>query len=96
MSCAAYDTLQCSIVATISNDVFRNKLNLWWVRLVLIVNVPAVVVATKNLVNVVIHVTCQSLIKASSAGHSGTLPHFRPGVGCHLAAHLTWTVSMSL
>lgn len=44
LSCAAYDTLQNAIVATISNDVFRNKLNIWWVRLVLLVNIPAVVV----------------------------------------------------
>lgn len=49
MSCAAYDTFQTAIVATISNDVFRNKLNLWWVRLILLVNVPAIVVATLNL-----------------------------------------------
>jgi hypothetical protein len=49
MSCAAYDTLQVALVATVSNDVFRNKINIWWVRVILIVNIPAVVVATKNL-----------------------------------------------
>jgi hypothetical protein len=64
LSCAAYDTLQTALVATISecervlahasliihvgNDVFRNKISIWWVRLILIVNVPAIVVATKN------------------------------------------------
>lgn len=60
MSCAAYDTFQTAIVATISNDVFRNKLNLWWVRLILLVNVPAIVVATLNLVSASISLSSAS------------------------------------
>lgn len=64
MSCAAYDTLQCALVATISNDVFRNRISLWWVRLILVVNVPAVVVATKNL-NVLTLYLIADLVSAS-------------------------------
>ena len=64
MSCAAYDTLQCSLVATISNDVFRNKINVWWVRVILVVNVPAVVVATKNL-NILVLFLIADLVSAA-------------------------------
>lgn len=48
LSCSAYDTLQTALVATISNDVFRNRINIWWVRLILVINVPAIVVATQG------------------------------------------------
>lgn len=63
MSCAAYDTLQVALVATVSNDVFRNKLNIWWVRLILVLNVPAVVVATKGF-NILILFLIADLVSA--------------------------------
>jgi hypothetical protein len=64
MSCAAYDTLQVALVATISNDVFRNKVNIWWVRLFLVVNIPAVVVATKGL-NIIVLFLIADLVSAA-------------------------------
>lgn len=49
LSCAVFDSLQSAMVSTISNDVFKNKLSLLWVRIfVLLVSVPAVVVALKS------------------------------------------------
>lgn len=64
MSCAAYDTLQVAIVATLSNDVFRNKINMWWVRIILVVNIPAVVVATKGL-NILVLFLIADLVSAA-------------------------------
>ncbi|KAL0959966.1 hypothetical protein HGRIS_011629 [Hohenbuehelia grisea] len=64
MSCAAYDTLQVALVATVSNDVFRNRINIWWVRLILVVNVPAVVVATKGL-NILVLFLIADLVSAA-------------------------------
>lgn len=34
---------------TSGNDVFRNNISIWWVRVILVVNIPAVIVAAKNL-----------------------------------------------
>jgi hypothetical protein len=49
LSTAAFDSLQSSMVSTGSNDLFRNKLNFWWVRLaVVLVIVPVIVVALKS------------------------------------------------
>ena len=49
LSTAALDSLQSAMVSTGSNDLFRNKLSIWWIRLaVVIVIVPAVVVALKS------------------------------------------------
>ena len=49
LSTAAFDSLQSGMVSTGSNDLFRNKLNLWWIRLaVVIVIFPVVVVALKS------------------------------------------------
>lgn len=49
LSTAAFDSLQSSIISTGSNDLFRNKLNIWWIRLIIvIVFVPTVVVALKS------------------------------------------------
>ncbi|TQS37469.1 hypothetical protein Golomagni_02053 [Golovinomyces magnicellulatus] len=48
MSTAAFDSLQSAMISTASNDFFRNKLNIWWVRLsVLLVMLPVVVIALK-------------------------------------------------
>lgn len=49
LSTAAFDSLQSSMVSTGSNDLFRNKLNIWLIRLaVVLVIFPVVVVALKS------------------------------------------------
>lgn len=49
LSTAAFDSLQSAMVSTGSNDLFRNKLNFWWVRLaVVLIIFPVVVVALKS------------------------------------------------
>ena len=49
LSTAAFDTFQSAMVSTASNDIFRNRLNLWWIRLgVVVLVVPVVVVALKS------------------------------------------------
>ncbi|KKA27960.1 hypothetical protein TD95_001202 [Thielaviopsis punctulata] len=48
MSVAAFDSLQSAMVSTASNDFFRNKLNIWYVRfMVVAVMAPTVVIALK-------------------------------------------------
>ncbi|KAI4210267.1 MAG: hypothetical protein LQ351_006866 [Letrouitia transgressa] len=49
LSTAAFDSLQSAMVSTGSNDIFRNKLNFWWIRLaVILVIFPVVIVALKS------------------------------------------------
>ena len=49
LSTAAFDSLQSGMVSTGSNDLFRNKLNFWWIRAaVVIIIVPVVVVALES------------------------------------------------
>ena len=49
LSTAAFDSLQSAMVSTGSNDLFRNKLNLWWIRAaVVLIIFPVVVVALKS------------------------------------------------
>ena len=49
LSTAAFDSLQSAMVSTGSNDLFRNNLNFWWIRLaVVLVIFPVVVVALKS------------------------------------------------
>ncbi|RMZ90512.1 hypothetical protein DV736_g2245, partial [Chaetothyriales sp. CBS 134916] len=49
LSTAAFDSLQSAMVSTGSNDIFRNKLNFWFIRAaVILVIVPVVVVALKS------------------------------------------------
>ncbi|KAL8722252.1 MAG: hypothetical protein Q9225_001239 [Loekoesia sp. 1 TL-2023] len=49
LSTAAFDSLQSAMVSTGSNDLFRNKLNFWWIRLaVVLVIFPVAVVALKS------------------------------------------------
>lgn len=49
LSTAAFDSFQSAMVSTGSNDLFRNKLNLWWLRAaVVLVIFPVVVVALKS------------------------------------------------
>ena len=49
LSTAALDSFQSAMVSTGSNDLFRNKLNIWWIRLaVVLVIVPVIVVALRS------------------------------------------------
>lgn len=49
LSTAAFDSLQSSLISTGSNDLFRNKLNIWWIRaIIVIIFVPTVVIALKS------------------------------------------------
>ena len=49
LSTAAFDSFQSAMVSTGSNDLFRNRLNLWWIRLaVVLIIFPVVVVALKS------------------------------------------------
>lgn len=49
LSTAAFDTFQSAMVSTGSNDIFRNKLNFWFIRAaVVLIIVPTVVVALKS------------------------------------------------
>ncbi|KAL9011821.1 MAG: hypothetical protein Q9173_003370 [Seirophora scorigena] len=49
LSTAAFDSLQSAMVSTGSNDLFRNKLNLWWIRLAVVLMIfPVAVVALKS------------------------------------------------
>jgi hypothetical protein len=48
LSTAAFDSFQSAMVSTASNDLFRNKLNIWFIRLaVVLVIIPVVVLALK-------------------------------------------------
>lgn len=48
LSTCTFDSLQSAMTSTISNDVFRNKLRMIWVRImVVIVMVPCIVLAVK-------------------------------------------------
>lgn len=48
LSTAAFDSLQSAMVSTASNDLFRNRLNIWWVRAgVVAIIFPVVVLALK-------------------------------------------------
>jgi len=48
LSTAAFDSLQSAMVSSASNDIFRNRLNIWWIRLaVVLVCFPVVVIAIK-------------------------------------------------
>ncbi|KAK8024015.1 urea transporter [Apiospora rasikravindrae] len=48
MSTAAFDSLQSAMVSTASNDLFRNRLNIWWIRgAVVAIFAPVVVIAIK-------------------------------------------------
>ncbi|TVY49432.1 hypothetical protein LOCC1_G001059, partial [Lachnellula occidentalis] len=48
LSTAAFDSLQSAMVSTASNDLFRNKLNIWWIRAAVVAIIfPVVVLALK-------------------------------------------------
>ena len=49
LSTAAFDSFQSAMVSTGSNDLFRNRLNFWWIRAaVVLIIFPVVVVALKS------------------------------------------------
>ena len=49
LSTASFDSLQSAMVSTGSNDLFRNRLSLWSIRLaVVLIIVPVIVVALKS------------------------------------------------
>ncbi|KAI9674986.1 MAG: hypothetical protein M1817_001392 [Caeruleum heppii] len=49
LSTAAFDSLQSAMVSTASNDFFRNRLGIWWVRLgVVILIIPVAVLALRS------------------------------------------------
>ncbi|KAI9754450.1 MAG: Eukaryotic translation initiation factor eIF-1 [Chaenotheca gracillima] len=49
LSTSAFDSFQSSMVSTMSNDFFRNRLGVWWVRAgVVVIIFPVVVVALKT------------------------------------------------
>ena len=49
LSTAAFDSFQSSMVSTGSNDLFRNRLGIWWIRLaVVLVIIPVIVVALRS------------------------------------------------
>lgn len=48
LSTAAFDSLQSAMVSSASNDLFRNKLNIWYIRgMVVLIIFPIVVLALK-------------------------------------------------
>jgi Na+/proline symporter len=49
LSTSAFDSLQSAMASTASNDLFRNRLNIWWIRAaVVLINIPVVVLALKS------------------------------------------------
>lgn len=49
LSTAAFDSFQTAMISTGSNDIFRNKLNFWYIRAaVVIIVVPSIIVAIKS------------------------------------------------
>lgn len=49
LSCAVFDSLQSAMVSTLSNDMFRNKLPLLWVRVItIVIIIPTIVIALKS------------------------------------------------
>ncbi|KAK4102726.1 hypothetical protein N658DRAFT_422475, partial [Parathielavia hyrcaniae] len=48
MSTSAFDSLQTAMVTSASNDLFRNRLNIWWIRaVVVLIMIPVVVLAIR-------------------------------------------------
>lgn len=66
LSTCTLDSLQSALVTTISNDVFRNKLHIWYTRgMVFIVMVPIVVIAVKVANNILQIYLIADLVSAS-------------------------------
>lgn len=66
LSTAAFDSFQSSMVSTGSNDIFRNRLNFWYIRAAVVLLIfPVVVVALKS-PNILQIYLISDLISASS------------------------------
>jgi Flp pilus assembly protein protease CpaA len=49
LSTAAFDSFQSAMVTSASNDLFRNRLNIWWIRAgVVLVMIPVVVIGLSD------------------------------------------------
>ena len=48
LSTSAFDSFQSAMVTSASNDLFRNKLSIWWIRAgVVLIMIPVVVIAIR-------------------------------------------------
>lgn len=48
LSTAAFDSFQSAMISTFSNDFFRNKISIWWIRAAVVAIIfPVVVIALK-------------------------------------------------
>ncbi|KAG6004697.1 hypothetical protein E4U21_000852 [Claviceps maximensis] len=48
LSCSAFDSLQSAMVSSASNDLFRNRLDIWYIRaMVVVMIIPVIVVALR-------------------------------------------------
>ncbi|OCL00790.1 uncharacterized protein K441DRAFT_599705 [Cenococcum geophilum 1.58] len=66
LSMAAYDSLQVAMVMTVAHDIFRNKLPLRYVRvLVLLINAPIIALAIRNVNIVVVYLVAQLISVAA-------------------------------
>ncbi|PHH88396.1 hypothetical protein CDD83_7593 [Cordyceps sp. RAO-2017] len=66
LSTAAFDSLQSAMVSSASNDLFRNRLSIWYTRaMVVAVIVPVVVVALKAASILQIYLICDLLSAAT-------------------------------
>jgi hypothetical protein len=66
LSTAAFDSIQSAFVSTASNDLFKNKLNIWYIRgMVALIIIPIVVIALKADSILQIYLICD-LVSAST------------------------------
>ncbi|KAI5777376.1 hypothetical protein EDC01DRAFT_678881 [Geopyxis carbonaria] len=78
LSCAVFDSLQSAMVSTASNDLFRNKLPLIYVRgMIFLVTAPAIVLALKS-------PSILQIYLISNIFATATLPPLLLGLSSHL------------
>lgn len=66
LSTAAFDSIQSAMVSTASNDLFRNRLNIWFIRAAIVALIfPVVVIALKAPSILQIYLICD-LVSAST------------------------------
>ena len=66
LSTAAFDGFQSAMISTGSNDLFHNKLDLWWIRLAVILIIFAVVIVALKIPDVLQVYLISDLVSASS------------------------------
>lgn len=66
LSTAAFDSFQSAMVSTGSNDLFRNKLNLWWIRAAVVLLIVPVVIVTLKRPDILQVYLISDLVSASS------------------------------